>query len=490
MTTPVTDDLLLDAARWLRSGAPLGPASAEHVAALLDSVRASRSAPSPEHRCVATCYDRATSSDTRCILAPGHYPAADHTDGCMTWRDLASAVEAFCRPAAPSPEPESAGPRERNWAKAHPDLADALDFEGKPVCRAQHGSTGTYCTRRPGHDGEHVAGSWTVGWYAARWAAIPAPAPRAAGGTTATDPVEALVDALGEAASEYGYDEEIRRIGTIVPLARERVLSAFRTIATERADAKLAIEALDASFARGLEQYQEARARAESAEARVSELTRERALEHDLRKIAEDALNRRDRQYEAAEAQAARIFDVLTAKEARVSELEAALATVANEIDRVVGTWTLDRRMTIAAERWRDRLRALASRPPAATEGGWDCGCIEDECCGKHPGCEGEPCREAAIKRALASSGETTTALAPWYEADGSTVMLPAEEVERRRKAAAVVLARACEVWRAENEAAFWTAERAMGAALEALYPPAPRETATDRGSDRTGGKA
>ena len=38
-------------------------------------------------------------------------------------------------------------------------------------------------------------------------------------------------------------------------------------------------------------------------------------------------------------------------------------------------------------------------------------------------------------------------ALAPWYEADGSTVMLPAAEVERRRKAAAKVLHAAEQAW-------------------------------------------
>lgn len=54
--------------------------------------------------------------------------------------------------------------------------------------------------------------------------------------------------------------------------------------------------------------------------------------------------------------------------------------------------------------------------------------------------------REAAdaLRAALSSpSAESGEALAPWYEADGSTVMLPAAEVERRRRAAASVLAAA-----------------------------------------------
>jgi hypothetical protein len=51
--------------------------------------------------------------------------------------------------------------------------------------------------------------------------------------------------------------------------------------------------------------------------------------------------------------------------------------------------------------------------------------------------------------RSLASSPgapDPRDALAPWYEADGSTVMLPAEEVERRRKLAAKVISAAAGV--------------------------------------------
>ena len=45
-----------------------------------------------------------------------------------------------------------------------------------------------------------------------------------------------------------------------------------------------------------------------------------------------------------------------------------------------------------------------------------------------------------ALLRALRASVSGAPALAPWYEADGSTVMLPAAEVERRRKLAAKVI--------------------------------------------------
>jgi hypothetical protein len=279
--------------------------------------------------------------------------------------------------SAPSPEPESAGARERNWAKAHPDLADALDFDGKPVCRAQHGSTGTYCTRRPGHDGAHVAGSWTVGWYAARWAAIPAPAPRAAGGTTATDPeIGRLLDVLMASVELDGYhgDEEDE------PAAcRAAVEAAFRTIATERADAEAerdrAWAQVDESgrvLIATVRDRDAALARAESAEARVSEITRERA--------------------EYAEA-AASEASLRRSALARVSELEAALGGLRGALER--GAEVLDMATSFAEETQRihydagffpgertahlvkDACRsaektlraALASRPPAATEG-------------------------------------------------------------------------------------------------------------------------
>ncbi len=54
-----------------------------------------------------------------------------------------------------------------------------------------------------------------------------------------------------------------------------------------------------------------------------------------------------------------------------------------------------------------------------------------------------DPCRAV---RAL--SGAATTTLAPWFNEDGSTLMLPADEVGRRRKLAAKVIAaarRACD---------------------------------------------
>jgi hypothetical protein len=46
----------------------------------------------------------------------------------------------------------------------------------------------------------------------------------------------------------------------------------------------------------------------------------------------------------------------------------------------------------------------------------------------------------SAARAALDEAAEEAQTLEPWYEADGSTVMLPVEEVTRRRKLAAAVL--------------------------------------------------
>jgi hypothetical protein len=65
-------------------------------------------------------------------------------------------------------------------------------------------------------------------------------------------------------------------------------------------------------------------------------------------------------------------------------------------------------------------------------------------------------------------------ALAPWYEADGSTVMLPAEEVERRRKLAAKVLDAARTLRRANEGCVFFPGLWALAEALDALAAPTP----------------
>jgi hypothetical protein len=85
------------------------------------------------------------------------------------------------------------------------------------------------------------------------------------------------------------------------------------------------------------------------------------------------------------------------------------------------------------------------------------------------------PSAAAADIRSLSSG----PALAPWYEADGSTVMLPAPEVERRRKLAAKVLEVARRVVRDLYYAdgpggALLNELRARFSALDAASPPPP----------------
>jgi hypothetical protein len=259
-----------------------------------------------------------------------------------------------------------------------------------------------------------------------------APAPRAAGGTTATDPeIGRLLDTLEAAVSSFWAQDPDHRerqgYGAAMVRAREAVEAAFRTIATERADAlrevatqtaarfrekgravtaesrlrevendheraaAVARKALArAEAAEGwqlavadalgfvnraegqsgyevaepgvvLDAYRSAIARAESAEARVSELTRERDL------------------MDARWRNAARVVDETVA---RVSELEAALGGLAKEWEneaerrdrdasRMPRGGRLELRTGASFERdHAQRLRALASRPPAATEGG------------------------------------------------------------------------------------------------------------------------
>jgi hypothetical protein len=82
-----------------------------------------------------------------------------------------------------------------------------------------------------------------------------------------------------------------------------------------------------------------------------------------------------------------------------------------------------------------------------------------------------EWCARAALLSAVARlSRNEGTALAPWYEADGSTVMLPVAEVERRRKLAAKVLREA----RLAVEQCGHPILAAALRALDAASPPPP----------------
>jgi hypothetical protein len=203
--------------------------------------------------------------------------------------------------SAPSPEPESAGARAtaaEEVVNAAWELVSARNLDGSLQAKPTEVSR----------------------LKAALIRYRDAPAPRAAGGTTATDPeIGALLDAM---LDDAGAGNE----GSVED-SRAAILAAFRTIATERADAE---------------------AERDRAWAQVDESGR----------VLIAAV--RDRDAALARAESA---------EARVSELEAALQTICNLTDggikRAPGR---SRRVTfnqihvVAA-------RALASRPPAATEG-------------------------------------------------------------------------------------------------------------------------
>jgi hypothetical protein len=112
-----------------------------------------------------------------------------------------------------------------------------------------------------------------------------------------------------------------------------------------------------------------------------------------------------------------------------------------SEMDVLHPTWREEASEIAALRAEIDRLHSLApssgtgdARPSKVTcEHGVDTLTTCDACLSAMM-------ERAGWKRASPSSG---TALAPWYEGDGSTVMLPAPEVERRRKLAAKVIAAA-----------------------------------------------
>jgi hypothetical protein len=99
---------------------------------------------------------------------------------------------------------------------------------------------------------------------------------------------------------------------------------------------------------------------------------------------------------------------------------------------------------------------------------------------------------EAEVKEHRARAAREPD-LAPWYEADGSTVMLPAAEVERRRKLAALVIGIARKVDAAlqgvrlpyENDG--WKRLIDLRIALRALDAPAPSPSGTVHVDDGSG---
>jgi hypothetical protein len=260
--------------------------------------------------------------------------------------------------SAPSPEPRSAGPGcdsepEHQASKTAPlpvgfllsswpldtvleRLADAADhLRGAHNCDAE------------GHEGVLYAAQAAREHVKALRAA-----PRAAGGTTATDP-EALVSALFKVSAAYGAR---KATAGEVDDARAALITYVRTIATERDEARETVK-------HRCEQRDEQEARAAAAEARVSELTRER-----------DEANAR---FVDAERDWKRTLRERDAALARVSELEAALRPfVAAVLDgeRIEEDYGDEDRYatpfgTITGADVKAAVRALASRPPAATEG-------------------------------------------------------------------------------------------------------------------------
>jgi hypothetical protein len=119
--------------------------------------------------------------------------------------------------------------------------------------------------------------------------------------------------------------------------------------------------------------------------------------------------------------------DVEKGRSAEAAARAALLAAVAR----------LSERLAVAERELVDAADALApSHEPGATLA---CGCVVCRC--EDPerchGCGAKLCSAHAVTRLSRNEG---TGLAPWYEADGSTVMLPVAEVERRRKLAAKVI--------------------------------------------------
>lgn len=87
------------------------------------------------------------------------------------------------------------------------------------------------------------------------------------------------------------------------------------------------------------------------------------------------------------------------------------------------------------------------------------------------------PCADCEKKdaeiRALRASVSGTSDLVPWYEADGSTVMLPAAEVEQRRRTAARVLNAARAAWiRRDDDSMIWLGRMLLAAAAVGAVEP------------------
>jgi hypothetical protein len=117
--------------------------------------------------------------------------------------------------------------------------------------------------------------------------------------------------------------------------------------------------------------------------------------------------------------------------------------------------WYIEARVGSANHRG-DVVRFINDRRSAAGGGYWNA-----------PAHEVFASLLSAVARLSRNEG---TALAPWYEADGSTVMLPVAEVERRRKLAAKVLREA----RLAVEQCGHPILAAALRALDAASPPPP----------------
>jgi hypothetical protein len=295
--------------------------------------------------------------------------------------------------------------------------------------------------------------------------------------------IDTLISDLIGAVALTGRTE-----GHPVDDARAAVEAAFRTIATDRdTKARLLITAVRErdEYARDLKasiaHNRDLAARAESAEARVSEM--------------EAALG-------GAEAALVRAREALNRDR---TGLALALEKIGGSGGEVAGRWWM--RPLADGGGWASYSYEEQTEETLRKEIGWAFDRIGKiamdalRTSGNLAHVEVNAITEplGAVRRALAARLLAAPEQAPWYEADGSTVMLPADEVERRRKLAAQVIGMA------HDAAAAWAyfcapkiappvkreiadAMIYLRSALAAL--DAPRETATDRGSDRTGGKA
>ena len=98
----------------------------------------------------------------------------------------------------------------------------------------------------------------------------------------------------------------------------------------------------------------------------------------------------------------------------------------------------------------------------------------------ERPACN--ECDRPRANYALAAPANRETAMERWYLADGSTVMLPAEEVERARRAAAVVLVAAEQAWIRRDSDTMFRLGRAL--TMYAVVAPQPASKPFPSGDD------